>query len=65
MMRLFAILVSVPGKTWIAEHAHGGPAIFRTEDDAFSHVEAIRATGVSYEVIELTATRISTQPTQA
>ena len=59
-MKLYLIIASTHGKTWIVEHAYAGPAAFISRDDAAAHVDQIRATGATYRIVAITADDIGT-----
>ena len=57
-LKIIAILATQGDRSWLVAHAYAGPAIFMLADSTFAHLEATRATGIEYRVIELLATDI-------
>jgi hypothetical protein len=57
-LKIYAVLASKNGQTWMVERAYSGAAVFFSAADAEAHVHAICATGIVYQVIELTGSEV-------
>lgn len=54
-MAIFLIIASRDGRHWLVAHLHAGPAVFLSRSAAERHAEAIRASGVSFKIVQVEA----------
>ena len=57
-MNIYMIMASKGGKAWLVQHAYSGPAIFFDVNEAAVQIEATKATGIEYRVIEMAANEL-------